>query len=120
MEVCWFTSRNAKVKKEQKKVTSAMQKMTKNIEQERSMPTVTVYSTKSCPFCNMARRLLESKGVKYQLIDVGNNRAMWAKMEAKTGRNTVPQVFIGDHHVGGFDDLSAADKRGELDRLLKA
>jgi glutaredoxin 3 len=66
----------------------------------------------------MARNLLEGKGVEYQLIDVGNDRAMWAELQAKSGRNTVPQVFVGEHHVGGFDDLSAADRSGELDTLL--
>jgi glutaredoxin 3 len=68
----------------------------------------------------MAKRLLDSKGVKYQSIDVGNDSAMWAQLTAKSGRKTVPQIFIGDHHVGGFDELSAADKRGEIDTLLNA
>jgi glutaredoxin 3 len=77
----------------------------------------TIYSTDSCPFCNMAKRLLDSKGVKYNAIDIGND---WADLEKKTGRNTVPQVYIGDHHVGGFDELSAADKSGKLDTLLNA
>lgn len=84
------------------------------------MANVIVYSTRGCPYCMMANRLLESKGVKFQTIDVGGKPALWAEMEAKTGRNTVPQIFIGDHHVGGFDDLSAADKRGEIDKLLQA
>ncbi len=84
------------------------------------MAKVIIYSTQSCPFCTMAKRLLDSKGVTYETIDVGNDSKKWAELEAKTGRNTVPQVFIGDHHVGGFDDLSAADKRGEIDTLLKA
>ncbi|MDG6774401.1 glutaredoxin 3 [Thiomicrorhabdus sp. ZW0627] len=84
------------------------------------MAQVVIYSTQTCPFCNMAKRLLDSKGVSYETIDVGNDRQLWADMEAKTGRNTVPQIFIGDHHVGGFDDLSAADKRGEIDALLNA
>ena len=84
------------------------------------MPQVVMYATSSCPYCMMAKRLLDGKGVKYQIIDVGNDPQKWADMEAKTGRNTVPQVFIGDHHVGGFDDLSAADKRGEIDPLLQA
>jgi glutaredoxin 3 len=82
------------------------------------MPEVVVYATQTCPFCTMARNLLEGKGVEYQLIDVGNDRAMWAELQAKSGRNTVPQVFVGEHHVGGFDDLSAADRSGELDTLL--
>lgn len=77
-----------------------------------------MYATNSCPYCNMAKRLLDAKGVAYEVINVGNDQALWQEMATKTGRNTVPQIFIGEHHVGGFDDLSAADKRGELDRLL--
>lgn len=84
------------------------------------MANVVIYCTQSCPFCTMAKRLLDAKGVSYESIDVGNDRQLWADMEAKTGRNTVPQVFIGDRHIGGFDDLSAADKRGEVDALLNA
>lgn len=68
----------------------------------------------------MAKRLLDSKGVTYEVINVGNDAALWRDMTAKTGRNTVPQIYIGEHHVGGFDDLSAADSRGELDVLLAA
>lgn len=79
-----------------------------------------MYSTNSCPYCNMAKRLLDSKGVVYDVINVGGNTTLWQEMTAKTGRNTVPQIYIGDHHVGGFDDLSAADKRGDLDKLLAA
>ena len=84
------------------------------------MAQVVIYSTATCPFCMMAKRLFDDKGVDYQIIDIGNDSAKWADMEAKTGRNTVPQVFIGDHHIGGFDELSAADKRGEIDPLLQA
>ena len=79
-----------------------------------------MYATNSCPYCNMAKRLLDAKGVQYDVIDVTGKPALWDEMSAKTGRNTVPQIFIGEHHVGGFDDLSAADKRGELDQLLAA
>ncbi|NPA71290.1 MAG: glutaredoxin 3 [Gammaproteobacteria bacterium] len=84
------------------------------------MAEVIIYSTNTCPYCNMAKRLLDSKGATYKTIDVGGDNKLWAELEAKTGRNTVPQIFIGDHHVGGFDDLSAADKRGEIDPLLQA
>ena len=80
---------------------------------------VVLYITQSCPFCVMAQRLLDEKGVKYELIDVGRDRTLWADMVEKSGRKTVPQVFIGSHHVGGFDDLSFADKRGEIDPLLE-
>lgn len=83
-----------------------------------SQPQVTIYLTQSCPYCHMARRLLDGKQVSYDMIDVGSDRAQWQAMEQKSGRNTVPQIFIGDHHVGGFDDMSAADASGELDNLL--
>lgn len=83
------------------------------------MVKVVMYSSKGCPFCMMAKRLLDKKGAQYDIIDVGSNSQLWADMESKTGRNTVPQIFIGDKHVGGFDDLSAADKRGEIDPLLQ-
>ena len=81
-------------------------------------PGVVVYATQTCPYCNMARRLLESKGVSYRLIDVGRDKALWQEMEAASGRNTVPQIFIGATHVGGCDDLHALEARGELDKLL--
>lgn len=84
------------------------------------MAEVVIYCTMTCPYCMMAKRLFDSKGVQYKAIDIGNDRGLWAELEAKTGRDTVPQVFIGDQHIGGFDDLSAADKRGEIDVLLQA
>ncbi len=88
---------------------------------EYAQPEVVVYLTKLCPFCIMASRLLDSKGVNYHAIDVGNDSELWSEMASRSGgRQTVPQIFIGDHHVGGFDDLSAADKRGEIDSLLSA
>ncbi|BCN94230.1 glutaredoxin 3 [Thiomicrorhabdus immobilis] len=89
-------------------------------KEDKSMAEVVIYCTATCPYCLMAKRLLDSKGVEYQSIDIGNDAEKWAELEAKTGRNTVPQVFIGEHHIGGFDDLSAADKRGEIDPLLQA
>lgn len=78
-----------------------------------------IYCTNSCPYCTMAKKLLDAKGVKYEVIDVGGDQTLWETMTKKTGRNTVPQIFIGKHHVGGFDDLSAADRSGELEDLLK-
>ncbi len=83
------------------------------------MPKVIVYATQTCPYCTMARQLLERKGVEYELIDVGQDRALWQEMEARSGRSTVPQIFIGETHVGGCDDLHALDAKGELDKLLK-
>lgn len=82
------------------------------------MPSIIVYATQTCPYCLNARRLLDAKGVSYELIDVTGKPDLWAEMEAKTGRHTVPQIYIGEHHVGGFDDLSAADRSGQLDTLL--
>ena len=83
------------------------------------MTTITMYSTRVCPYCIMAERLLVSKGVEITekiLIDVDPVRR--EEMMTRTGRRTVPQIFIGETHVGGFDDLSALDKAGKLDPLL--
>ena len=83
------------------------------------MKRVIVYSTRICPFCVMAKRLLRAKGVEYEevLVDLDDTRR--DEMMARSGRRTVPQIFIGDQHVGGFDDLSALERRGALDPLLK-
>lgn len=85
---------------------------------EKAMPEITIYLTSTCPYCNMAKNLLNGKGLSYNEINVGGDAALWAAMQEKSGRNTVPQIFIGEHHVGGFDDLSAADRSGELDKIL--
>ena len=79
---------------------------------------VTMYGTRSCPFCVAARSLLQAKGVQWDevLIDAQPDRR--AEMIDKTQRHTVPQIFIGDHHVGGFDDLQALDQAGRLEALL--
>ena len=82
------------------------------------MPEVVVYLSPFCPYCVRAEALLEKKGVRYRTINVGNDPALWAEMEAKSRRNTVPQIFIGDHHVGGYDDMAALDAEGRLDPLL--
>lgn len=82
------------------------------------MPKVVMYCTRACPYCLRAEKLLKKKGVNIEKIDVGRDRQLWKDMEKLTRRNTVPQIFIGDHHVGGFDDLSALDRDGKLDGLL--
>ncbi len=85
------------------------------------MPKITIYLTGSCPFCHMAERLLQSKGVTaIDKIRIDLEPAQREEMMAKTGRRTVPQIYIGERHVGGFDDLSALDKAGELMPLLGA
>jgi len=84
------------------------------------MPDITMYCTGVCPYCTMAERLLESKGVAVTTkIRVDLEPEKRDQMIEKTGRRTVPQIYIDDHHVGGFDDLSALDKAGKLDPMLK-
>jgi glutaredoxin 3 len=83
-----------------------------------TQPDVKIYSSKFCGFCVAAERLLTSKGVSYELIKVDEDPEMFRVMTETTGRRTVPQIFIGEHHVGGFDDLSAINQSGELDSLL--
>ncbi len=85
-----------------------------------SKPEVKVYSSRFCGYCVAAERLLSSKGIEYQLIKVDEDPAMFDYMIEASGRRTVPQIFIGKHHVGGFDDLSAINQSGELDSLLGA
>jgi glutaredoxin 3 len=85
------------------------------------MPKITIYSTMLCPYCFMAKRLLTKKGVQFEEIDVGVNPGLRDEMTDRAGgRYTVPQIFIGDHHVGGCDDLHALERSGELDTLLQS
>jgi glutaredoxin 3 len=85
------------------------------------MAKVLMYSTGVCPFCVQAERLLKAKGVAdIEKIRVDLQPELRDAMIAKTGRRTVPQIYIGDTHVGGFDDLSALDRAGGLDKLLAA
>ena len=83
-----------------------------------SSPEITVYSGHRCAYCNAAKKLLESKGLNYNEINVDDDPAMRDEMVARTHRQTVPQIFIGDHHVGGFDDLAELNHGGKLDELL--
>jgi glutaredoxin 3 len=85
------------------------------------MSNVVMYSTAVCPYCVQAERLLASKGVKdITKIRVDQDPARRDEMIARTGRRTVPQIFIGDTHVGGYDDLAALDRAGGLVPLLAA
>ncbi|HQR23606.1 MAG TPA: glutaredoxin 3 [Steroidobacteraceae bacterium] len=82
-------------------------------------PDIVVYSTAWCGYCDRAKALLERKGLVYREIRVDEDPAERQAMLARSGgRRTVPQVFIGDRHVGGFDELYALDKAGQLDTLL--
>jgi glutaredoxin 3 len=85
------------------------------------MAKVTMYSTASCPFCVRAEALLKSKGVNdIDKVRVDLDPARRQEMMDKSGRRTVPQIWIGSRHVGGFDELHALDRAGELDPLLAA
>ena len=83
------------------------------------MKPVKIYTTPSCPFCVRAKRLLQKKNIPYDEIDVAGNDEERISLMQRTGRRTVPQIFIGDKHVGGSDDLYALDARGQLDLLLQ-
>lgn len=82
------------------------------------MPEIVMYCTEVCPYCQRAEKLLKSKGVQITKIRVDQDRGKLKEMIKRTGRNTVPQIYIGDKHVGGFDDLSELDIMDELDELL--
>jgi len=84
------------------------------------MPAIEIYTQPWCPFCERALHILSTKGVEFREINAPNGSA--ERQEAKTrsgGRTTVPQIFIGDHHIGGCDDLMALDRAGKLDTLLQ-
>ncbi|MEP6389824.1 MAG: glutaredoxin 3 [Halioglobus sp.] len=80
---------------------------------------VKMYSTRFCPFCMRARSLLDSKKVAYTDIGVDGQPALRQEMSALSGRNTVPQIWIGKRHVGGYDDLARLERQGQLDELLQ-
>jgi glutaredoxin 3 len=84
------------------------------------MAKVLMYLTASCPYCQSADRLLQEKGVTVEKVRVDLEPARRAEMMQKSGRRTVPQIWIGELHVGGCDDLYALDRAGKLDPLLKA
>ena len=89
-----------------------------NITRE-AVAKVIVYSTLLCPFCNRAKALLRKKGVAFTEIDVGMDAEKRAEMmKLAHGKHTVPQIFIGETHVGGCDDLHALDSEGKLDTIL--
>lgn len=82
-----------------------------------SSPHVRMYSTAMCPYCVRADRLLASKGVGFEKIDV-SSAEKWQEMEMASNRSTVPQIFIGDLHVGGYDELATLERAGKLDKIL--
>ena len=85
------------------------------------MPKITIYTTPICPYCVRAKSLLKKKGAPYEEIDVFMDTKARREMEEKSGgARTVPQIFIGETHIGGSDDLYALDHEGKLDALLAA
>ena len=85
------------------------------------MPPITIYTKSWCPYCSAAKKLLSEKGAEFTEIDIEKTPEARAEMIQKAkGRTTVPQIFIGETHVGGCDDLYALDDRGQLEPLLQA
>ena len=82
------------------------------------MPKVQIYTTPWCPYCTAAKSLLEQKGVAYTEVDVMDPEQRATMVQKAHGRRTVPQIFIGETHVGGYDDMAALERRGQLDPLL--
>ena len=82
------------------------------------MTAIVVYAKAWCPYCIRAKALLEQKQVAFEEIDLDRDPSRREEMITRSGRFTVPQIFIGDHHVGGCDELMALERRGELDSLL--
>ena len=83
-----------------------------------SAPAVVMYTTGWCPYCERSRKLLAAKNVSFEEIDIESQPEKRAEMQTRSGRRTVPQIFIGDQHVGGSDDLLALEQAGKLDALL--
>jgi len=84
------------------------------------MPEIIIYTGRLCPYCTMAKRLLDRKGVSYSEIDVDSEPNLRQQLMEKTKRRTVPQIYIGDRHIGGFDDLQDLDMQKQLDPLLQS
>ena len=82
------------------------------------MTDVVLYGTRFCPFCTAARRLLTARGINFQDVPLENNPELRASVMARSSRNTVPQIWIGDRHVGGYTELLTLEDDGELDGLV--
>ncbi len=83
-----------------------------------SSSTIVMYTTNWCPYCERARRMIKAKGATFEEVDVESAPEKRAEMQARSGRRTVPQIFIGEYHVGGCDDLAALEDAGKLDAML--
>lgn len=84
------------------------------------MPKIEIYTTKICPYCKRAKALLKQLDAPFEEFVISGDQALTEEMMSRSGRRTVPQVFIDGQHIGGSDDLAAAHRSGELEQLLKA
>lgn len=80
---------------------------------------VVIYTMTICPYCIAAKKMLKKKGVPFEEVNLDQHPERWGECEKRSGRETVPQIFFGERHIGGCDDLDALNKSGELDRLIK-
>ena len=80
---------------------------------------VTIYRTRTCPYCVAAARLLERRGIAHEEIELDDRPDLRSSLDARTGWRTVPQIFVGEHFVGGYTELAELDRGGELVRLLE-
>ena len=85
-----------------------------------SQAEITLYYAPFCPYCGWAKQLLKSKNVEFTEINVNDSAELRQEMEQRSGRTSVPQIFIGDTHVGGYDDMAAMDDKDQLDPLIAA
>jgi glutaredoxin 3 len=84
------------------------------------MQEVVIYTTRFCPYCMRAKQLLGGKGLAFREIPVDGKPELRAQMAARAGRHTVPQIWVGERHIGGCDELVALDRSGQLDKILAA
>jgi glutaredoxin 3 len=98
----------------------AARRRTKIAWKETEMPQIEIYTQPWCPYCTRAMNLLDTKGAAYREIDAPHGSPARAEAQARSGRSTVPQIFIDGQHVGGCDDLVALERSGKLDPMLRA
>ena len=94
--------------------------MEKGVKENPAMSTkVLIYTMTICPYCVAAKKLLKKKGVAFEEVNLDRQPDRWEECERRSGRETVPQIFFGERHIGGCDDLKKLNKSGELDQLIK-
>lgn len=115
--VLGFSEQKPNVNVKSQNATEVARKV--EVKMPNTAPKIIVYSKSYCPFCTMAKEMLKRKGVAFETIDLEKNPDRMTEMLAKSnGSKTVPQIFVGDKHIGGYSDMADLDKKGELDTLL--